>query len=208
MKSTIIIMLFYFISLSVFSQDLILRKNGEIVDCKITKTDSTNVYFTIKRGDQYVESFLDMQEIKDIKHKKDKAAIDSIDQHKKYSHAFTIGILNGGGSLIGFDYEVLLTNYFGIQAGAGIIGYGCGLNLHFKPTIKSSFLSLQYWHQGLGDGFVQSLIGPNLVLRANKIFQCQLGLGAALNKGPNWPTDREQPPVMLTYAIGIYFPTK
>ena len=54
----------------------------------------------------------------------------------------TIGVMQGGGSLIGADFEFLLTDYFGFQVGAGIIGYGAGLNYHFKPSIRSSFISI------------------------------------------------------------------
>lgn len=118
----------------------------------------------------------------------------------------TIGILQGGGSLIGADLEFLLFNQFGFQMGAGIVGFGGGLNYHFKPSIRSSFISLQYWHQGFGSSFAQSLIGPNFVYRSKKWFTFQIGLGAALEKGPALADDYVQPPVMLMYSIGAYIP--
>jgi len=68
--------------------------------------------------------------------------------------SITIGILQGGGSLVGFDLEFLLTDRFGFQVGAGFVGYGAGLNYHFKPSIRSSFISLQYWNQGIGRSFM------------------------------------------------------
>jgi hypothetical protein len=122
--------------------------------------------------------------------------------------ALTVGVLQGGGSLIGADIEFLLGNRVGIQGGAGFVGFGAGLNYHLKPSIRSSFISLQYWHQGAGETFTQSLLGPGFVYRANKIFTASLGLGFALEEGPAWPDDKDQPPVMLTYSIGIYFPLK
>ncbi|MEA3443661.1 MAG: hypothetical protein U9R19_02920 [Bacteroidota bacterium] len=120
--------------------------------------------------------------------------------------SITIGILQGGGALIGADFETLLSNRFGVQVGAGYIGFGAGLNYHFKPSIRSSFISFQYWHQGIGDSFAQSVVGPNFVFRGKKWFTFQIGLGVPLEKGPALPDDFEQPPVMLTYAIGAYFP--
>ena len=36
--------------------------------------------------------------------------------------SITIGILQGGGSLIGADLEFLLTDRFGFQIGAGVVG--------------------------------------------------------------------------------------
>lgn len=120
--------------------------------------------------------------------------------------SITAGILQGGGSLLGADLEFLITKQFGFQLGAGFVGYGAGLNYHLKPSIRSSFISLQYWHQGVNQSFAQSLIGPNFVYRSKKWFTCQIGLAAALEKGPAMADDYVQPPVMLMYSIGAYFP--
>lgn len=119
--------------------------------------------------------------------------------------AFTVGILNGGGSLIGFDLEILFTKRVGIQAGVGVLGYGAGINYHLKPSIRSSFISLQYWHQGMNESFTQDLIGPSFVYRGKYWITGQLGLGVPLSKGAAFPEDKEQPPIMLTYSIGLYF---
>lgn len=118
----------------------------------------------------------------------------------------TIGILQGGGSLIGADIEFLISDRFGIQIGAGLVGFGGGLNYHFKPSIRSSFISLQYWNQGIGNSFVQNAIGPNFVYRGKKWFTAQIGLGVPLDKGPAMPDNFEQAPVMLMYSIGAYLP--
>lgn len=120
--------------------------------------------------------------------------------------AATFGILQGGGALVGVDLEVLATNRFGIQAGAGLVAFGAGLNYHLKPGIRSSFISLQYWNQGMGSRFVQSAVGPSFVYRGKKWFTCQLGLGKTIKKGPQFPADKEFPPIMLLYSIGAYVP--
>ena len=129
---------------------------------------------------------------------------EAVEQEKKLCATF--GILQGGGSLIGADLEVLAFNRVGIQAGAGFVGFGAGLNIHLKPTIRSSFVSLAYWHQGVGDSYTQSLLGPSFVYRGKKWFTAQLGLGFALEKGPKWDVNKTQPPVMLLYSIGAYIP--
>lgn len=51
-------------------------------------------------------------------------------------NSVTVGILQGGGSLIGADIEFMLTDKIGIQLGAGLIGFGGGLNYHLKPSIR------------------------------------------------------------------------
>lgn len=119
----------------------------------------------------------------------------------------TVGILQGGGSLLGADVEVLLTDHIGAQVGAGLVGFGAGFNIHFKPGIRSSFISIQYWNQGIGNSFTQSLVGPNFVYRSKKWFTFQVGLGAILDVGELSPyLEDQQPDLILTYAIGAYFP--
>ena len=119
----------------------------------------------------------------------------------------TVGILKGGGSLIGADLEFLLSEKIGAQIGGGLVGYGGGINFHLKPGIRSSFISVQYWNQGIGGTFVQSLVGPNFVYRSKKWFTFQIGLGALLEIGEeNIYDEGEVPDVILTYAIGAYFP--
>jgi len=94
---------------------------------------------------------------------------DQVDEIEK-RNSITIGIFQGGGSLIGADLEFLITKQFGFQLGAGLVGFGGGLNYHFQPSIRSSFISLQYWNQGIGDSFAQNAIGPNFVFRGKKWF--------------------------------------
>ena len=124
----------------------------------------------------------------------------------KKNKSITIGILNGGGSLIGVDYERLVSKKIGLQVGAGLVGFGGGINYHFKPTIRSSFISLQYWHQGFGEFFSQDVIGPSFVYRGKKWLTFQIGLGVALREGPAYPEGMEFQPVILMYSIGAYFP--
>ena len=120
--------------------------------------------------------------------------------------AVTIGILQGGGGLLGADFEFMVSPRLSLQAGAGITSFGAGINYHLKPQINSSMISLNYWHQGIGSSYTQSVLGPSFVFRARKIFTAQLGLGYLLEEGPAWPDDITHSPVMLLYAIGIYFP--
>ena len=118
----------------------------------------------------------------------------------------TIGILQGGGSLVGADFEALVSKKVGVQVGMGLIGFGAGLNYHFKPNIRSSFLSLQYMHQGYASSYTQSVAGATYVFRGKKWFTFQIGLGFPLETGPALPEVYEVPPIMLMYYIGGYIP--
>ena len=118
----------------------------------------------------------------------------------------TIGILQGGGSLIGADFEFLLNDHIGVQVGAGIVGFGAGLNFHFKPSIRSNFISLQYWNQGIGETFTQSVVGGTYVWRGQSWFTAQLGLGVRVATGEILKgTQYEDTNVMILYSLGAYF---
>jgi len=120
--------------------------------------------------------------------------------------ALTVGFLQGGGSLLGMDLEQVLYKKLAVQVGFGLVGFGAGINYHLQPSIRSSFFSIQYWNQGIGESFVQNAIGPCFVYRSKKWFTCQLGFAKTLSQGPAFPKSMTQPPVMLTYAIGLYLP--
>ena len=135
------------------------------------------------------------------------SAIDTIDYKNlevKKKMAIYFGLLHGGGSLVGADIEFLIHNHIGLQVGVGLVGYGFAMNFHFKPDIKSSGISLNYWHQGIGDSFVQSLFGSTYVYRSKKWFTFQVGLGVPLDTGPALPEGTVLPDVMLLYSIGAY----
>ena len=119
--------------------------------------------------------------------------------------SLSVGLLQGGGGLVGADFEALLSNRVGFQLGAGLVSYSLGLNYHLKPGIRSSFLSLAYWHQGVGSSFVQSVLGPSYVFRGRKWFTAQIGLGYVLDRGPAFSDTMQKTPVLLTYSIGAYF---
>ncbi len=119
--------------------------------------------------------------------------------------AVNVGVLMGGGSLVGADFEYMPSSRVGIQAGMGISSYGFGLNYHLKNRINSSFVTVQYWNQGFGDNHYASYVGPMFVFRAKKIFQAGIGLAAILDKGPRFKADTNVNAVLL-YNIGVYFP--
>ena len=127
-----------------------------------------------------------------------------VPSEKKMS--ISAGFLQGGGGLVGADLEYLFSDHFSVQAGAGLISCGAAINYHFKPFINSSMLSVSYWHQGFGDAYTQSVVGPVYTFRAPKVFQFQIGMGYRVNEGPNLPEANKKVPVMLLYSIGVYFP--
>ena len=120
--------------------------------------------------------------------------------------AISAGVLQGGGGLVGVDFEYMFSNHFSAQAGFGLLSFGAGINYHFKPFINSSMISMVYWHQGLGDSHTVGWVGPVYTYRAPKVFQFQIGMGYKANYGPAATSEMRNLPVGLLYSIGVYFP--
>lgn len=205
MKSFFLFIAFIILSISAFSQDIIIRTNDDIINCKITKVDSATVYFDILRDGKVINSFIGKELVKVVKYNVNSGIRGGkYSDNKQHRSAITFGFLQGGGALFGCDYELFLPDYVGLQIGGGLFAFGGGINIHFKPDLRSSFLSIQYWHQGFGDNFTQSLIGPSIVFRGKKWFTFQIGVGMLQESGPARPTGLSGTSTMLTYSIGIY----
>ncbi len=131
------------------------------------------------------------------------STFDSIPEPEK-RNCITIGIMQGGGSMIGVDMEFLLIDKLGAQIGAGIVGFGGGLNYHFKPTLRSSFMSLGYWHQGFEESFTQNAVGLTWVFRGKKWFTFQIGAGIPIEQSDEMEDKYGDSPFMLLYSIGVY----
>jgi hypothetical protein len=96
--------------------------------------------------------------------------------------AVSAGFLMGGGSLLGADVEYTLPySRWGVQAGAGLVGFGAGVSYHLKPSANSSFISVQYWNTWIA-GSTISLVAPMFAFRY-KYFQAGAGCGVTLPTG-------------------------
>jgi len=133
-------------------------------------------------------------------------------ESQKERMSINVGLLMGGGSLIGADFEFLVSNRLGLQLGAGISSMGFGINYHLKPYINSQFVSVQYWRQGFGNNHYASYLGPMYTFRARKILQFGIGFGTLLSKGSGgdktWEIKMIEPTkdFVLLYNIGLFFP--
>lgn len=129
------------------------------------------------------------------------------------SGLLTVGVLNGGGSLIGADYEFQVSERIGLQAGAGLVGFGAGVNYHLDTFIQSSAISLQFWNQGIsGDRLSQRVVGMTYLYRSDTNgLTAQLGLGYVAETGKVMKDYYKNknianpPKVILMYSIGWYF---
>ena len=159
--------------------------------------------FTLGSFSQYVPEEIEdnNEKVPESKRTEESKNIDKIDEENM---AMTIGLFTNG-SLIGFDLELLTTDKIGLQFGAGLIGFGGSLNFHFKSNIRSSFVGMQYIHQGLGGNHVQSLVGPHYTFRGKRWFTFSAGLAYRIIDGPSLPSQFQDTHIMLTVNIGGYF---
>lgn len=126
----------------------------------------------------------------------------------EHKQAITIGLLQGGGSLVGIDYEILISNNIGLQIGAGFIGFGASVNYHFKPQVNSSAISFGIWNQGLlGERLGQRILGITYLYRQQRGgLTAQIGLGTVIKVGELMEDfyGGNPPLVILLYSIGWY----
>jgi hypothetical protein len=125
------------------------------------------------------------------------------DSVKLPNMAVNAGLLMGGGAGLGADVEYLFAeNRWGVQAGAGITGFGAGLSYHLKPRINSPFASLQYCHQVGANREATDILGAMYVYRYKKWLQAGAGLGTFLSE-----SEGQKPgEALLMLQVGIFAP--
>lgn len=193
----------------VSAQDVVETNSGERYNAYITKEDSTSIGFTFSRDGQKVDTVIPRADIYNFRYSV-MADTTIADYYSK--SAFSVGVFLGGATFAGVEYEYMIGENFGVQAGVGYSGFSGGINYHFFPTIRSTYLSFQYTCKGIGNtdedwGYRNTLIGPAIVYRGKKWLTFNVGAGYVLDKGPAY-TDNEDIKVRLTAGLGIYFPVK
>jgi hypothetical protein len=209
MKKSYIFLVFALFSLVVSAQDMVKTKTGEQINCYITKEDSSSVSFRFKRNDIQKDTTMLRSDIDNFRYSV------LIDESLPKVHAKTclsIGAGLGGATFAGVDFEYMLSKSVGIQAGVGYLGAGGAINYHFFPTVRSSYISLQYWCKGLSNnadyGYRSTMVGPAIVYRGKKWLTFQVGAGYILDKGPAYEEGSRDFKVGLTMGLGVYFPVK
>jgi hypothetical protein len=205
------------------AQDLIVRKNGDKFHCIITKEDSADIYFTCIKNHRQFDTYIVREDIAKYRFG-NKHGIPANIEGSDLKICFTTGFMYGGGAIFGYEIERKLYNRISFQHGHGyststkqdnfnlgllhlgssFISFGFGLNYHLKYSLRSSYISLQYWRQGAIYALSQSTVGPVFVYRGKKWFTAQIGLGYVFSKSKDIEFNYNKSPFKLTYAIGFY----
>jgi hypothetical protein len=171
MKRSILIIfsiLLYFLPLK--SQDLIHKKDGDILKCKITKIDSTNIYLELVSNNRHINTFIEKDRVDSIEYNVVKKKNPNIRSSSNDIVLFTfdpLGFITMGPSICS---EILLQGKnssvgFGIYTGIRITNLGLASNLLLSEgTMEMSYtvpLAARIYTKtrNKGDGF---FIGPHV----------------------------------------------
>ncbi|MFY0598062.1 MAG: hypothetical protein JXR03_00225 [Cyclobacteriaceae bacterium] len=122
------------------------------------------------------------------------------------SMAVTMGLFQGGGSIVGADIDLLLGKRFGIQAGGGYLGLGGGFLYHVgKPyKINTSAFAFTAWQFGAGSKFSGAYAGPSFIFRAFNFLSIQGGGGIRIARNNETYSRPKATPYSLRFAIGFF----
>ncbi len=88
MKKLTLLFLFQVSSLILFSQDLIVREDGDSVNCKITKIYEGKIFFSVQQDGKFRSTFLPLSKVKEHRvayyKEKEEEAMDLIAKNFKY----------------------------------------------------------------------------------------------------------------------------
>lgn len=127
--------------------------------------------------------------------------------------AITIGILQGGGGLLGVDYELLIADRLGVQVGAGLVSLGAGVTYHHENTVHSNAFWAGVWNQGVPGGSLSATyVGVSYIMRGWGWLNGQIGIAyipfrgeqVAQNLKDLTGGDQDPPPFALLYSLGWY----
>ncbi|MEQ9375938.1 MAG: hypothetical protein RIG68_12210 [Imperialibacter sp.] len=167
-----------------------------------------------RSGNSVTSSSVDLHSLTQPVQSTELVSADFDDNHKKDGkenrNITALGYQIGGNTLIGFDYEIRVSNYFGVHLGAGIKGFTAGMKIHTSPKKNSPFFNLSYKDAGLG--LMNSLgleFGGRLILSKSSDFGLlgQIGIQKILSIDEDFENElfkrRDTPAAILAIGIGL-----
>ena len=119
---------------SLLSQDVIYRANGDSISCKITKVDSTKIYFDIEKDRSTINTFLGRDEISGYKFQQPVKKTSRLNHTKKHLFCLSVdplGFVTMGPAVTG-EFLLQLRNSrvgFGFCSGLRLTNLGVTSNI-------------------------------------------------------------------------------
>lgn len=218
MKKLIFILFFGLLGVfDSFAQDLVVDIFGNKYEGKIISDTEEEVTIQHVSGGEWVTTRVERDNLFNHRYNVtlDKK-MKGVDDH----HAFTVGLFAGGSTLVGMEYEYYIDKGWGVQAGVGVMGASAGVNYHFFSSIRSSYVSLQYWYTGfIGSrslyplnktwawGYRTMMVGPSVTYRHKSWFTGTFGIGYIVDRGVAYKAPLNIP-VGFKLSLGAYFTVK
>lgn len=150
----------------------------------------------------------------DLSDSKSKATLQDSSLYSKATfedkNILAIGYQIGGYSLVGFNYEIRVQDYFGIHFGAGFIGYTAGIKIHTSSRRNSPFFNICFKDGGFGQINVAGVeYGGKLKLSRTGNFgiHFQIGLVKILSISSEFERtlfrNTETPEALLSMGLGL-----
>lgn len=148
-----------------YSQDVIVKTNGDVIICKIDKEDNNTVYLTIRKNNQDIRTYIKKSEISSIEYFNGNGQIPN--KFDKFSPGVGLGLDYGG---IGLNMLIYPQNNIGVFGGLGYAFAGAGFNAGVKARIVSDFSKSKASTYGLMMYGYNTLIIIKNASNLNKLF--------------------------------------
>ncbi|NJO69042.1 MAG: hypothetical protein HC830_06910 [Bacteroidetes bacterium] len=190
MKTFISLTVLLFLFSLAYSQDIIVKKNGEKLNCKIQKEDSTKVYISILKYGKPVQTHISKNEIDTVILK---PAIANIIDFATLG--LGIGQDNGG---FGANLTVYPHRNIGVFAGVGYAMADFGYNVGFKVRA----ISETNFRRGSVYGLAMYGYNAGIVIADGKEFN-KLFYGPTIGMGIDYKYRPDQP---FYWSVGVNIP--
>lgn len=174
-KSFFLLLLTGFTFVFAYSQDKIVKNNGDIILCKIQSQDSVSVYFTLTKNGRDIDTFIKMSQVRYVSYGEQEEVftnepVDEIIKNgplDKVSLGLGLGMDFGG---IGGNLLFYPQRNIGIFGGLGFAYAGTGYNVGIKLRTASSDSTARVVPYGLlMYGYNAAIVVTNAT-DLNKIF--------------------------------------
>jgi hypothetical protein len=169
MKKTFLLIMILTSTFYLFAQDVIIRKNGDQINCTIIKVDSANIYFSMIRNGDKLNTIINKSEVQDIRYNvtnSSNLAQDGLKSNIISKHdtlpAFAIGLgtgINNYTAIFGLSANLRIYNKLSLQGGIGIGGWGNKYSIGIKYNY--------YYDGGWSYGFGYSVCPGENNIKAN-----------------------------------------
>jgi hypothetical protein len=155
MKQIIVLITVLVLAFQMSAQDVLIRKNGERINCTITKMDSAVIYFTIDRNGNKLNTSIDREQISDISYgnlntnNNQTANQVGTGQKDEPLPSFSIGLglgINNYTGLFGVSTGIKIAEKLSLRGGLGIGMWGAKYTIGLKYNMRNN----GGWSYGIG----------------------------------------------------------